>query len=76
MKSPEEITREFAKLVKQYREKKGISQNQLAIESGVSASLLSRINKGTRKAPTLDKVYNNISKVLDMPLDPLFKEES
>ncbi|MBP1915186.1 transcriptional regulator with XRE-family HTH domain [Lederbergia galactosidilyticus] len=65
MLTSEDINKEFAKLVNHYREKKGISQNQLATEAGISASLLSRINKGTRKAPTLDKVYN-IVKVLDI----------
>ncbi|MGI2851606.1 helix-turn-helix domain-containing protein [Bacillus cytotoxicus] len=74
MMNPQEITENFAKLVEYYRVKKGISQNQLAEESGVSASLLSRINKGTRKAPTLDKVYN-IAKALDIPLNQLFEEE-
>ncbi|QDP41981.1 helix-turn-helix domain-containing protein [Radiobacillus deserti] len=65
--SPEEITEVFVELVEHYRKKKGISQNKLATEAGVTGGLLSRLKNGTRKTPTLDKVWN-IAKVLDMPL--------
>ncbi|GIN59588.1 hypothetical protein J8TS2_39070 [Lederbergia ruris] len=70
MMSSHEINKVFVELVEQYRIKKGISQNKLATEAGVTAGLLSRIKNGTRKAPTLDKVWN-IAKVLDMPLSQL-----
>ncbi len=65
--SPEEITEVFVELVEHYLEKKGISQNKLAAEAGVSGGLLSRLKNGTRKTPALDRVWN-IAKALDMPL--------
>lgn len=72
-KSAKEITDHFSNCMEYYRKKKGLSLNKLATESGVSPALLSRINNGTRKAPTLDKVWN-IAVVLDMPLNEVFME--
>lgn len=71
MKSAEEITKAFSIVMERYRIKRGISLNELARQSGVSAALLSRINGGTRKVPGLDKVCN-IVEVLVIPWTELF----
>ncbi|MGG5358578.1 MULTISPECIES: helix-turn-helix domain-containing protein [unclassified Enterococcus] len=45
---------EFGEKLKKLRTSKGLGVNQLAIKSGVSASQISRFEKGERKDPTLE----------------------
>lgn len=70
MLSSEEITEEFAKLMKDYLNRKGWSLTRLSTESGVSVSHLSRINNVKRNTPTLDRVWR-IAMALEMPLEQL-----
>jgi len=46
----------FGEKLKQLRESKKLGVNQLALKSGVSASQISRFEKGERKEPTLETV--------------------
>jgi transcriptional regulator with XRE-family HTH domain len=45
---------EFGEKLKALRTSKGFGVNQLALKSGVSASQISRFEKGERKDPTLE----------------------
>ena len=45
---------EFGEKLKKLRTSKGLGVNQLALKSGVSASQISRFEKGERKDPTLE----------------------
>ena len=45
---------EFGEKLKELRTSKGLGVNQLALKSGVSASQISRFEKGERKDPTLE----------------------
>lgn len=45
---------EFGEKLKKLRTSKGLGVNQLAVKSGVSASQISRFEKGERKDPTLE----------------------
>ncbi len=47
---------EFSEKLKQLRLSKGYGVNQLAMKSGVSASQISRFEKGERKDPTFETV--------------------
>jgi putative transcriptional regulator len=53
-----------------YRNKKGMSQTELAKKLGISASYLNRIEKGT-KDPSL-RLAVRIAHALDVKLDDLF----
>ncbi|EOS7999070.1 helix-turn-helix domain-containing protein [Enterococcus hirae] len=45
---------EFGEKLKELRTSRGLGVNQLALKSGVSASQISRFEKGERKDPTLE----------------------
>lgn len=45
---------EFGEKLKELRTSRGLGINQLALKSGVSASQISRFEKGERKDPTLE----------------------
>lgn len=45
---------EFGEKLKKLRTSRGLGVNQLALKSGVSASQISRFEKGERKDPTLE----------------------
>lgn len=45
---------EFGEKLRQLRTSRGFGVNQLALKSGVSASQISRFEKGERKDPTLE----------------------
>ncbi|MFC0278137.1 helix-turn-helix domain-containing protein [Enterococcus devriesei] len=57
----------FGEKLKSLRLSKGLGVNQLALKSGVSASQISRFEKGERKDPTLDTV-KKLSKALGVSI--------
>ncbi|MBO1307733.1 helix-turn-helix transcriptional regulator [Enterococcus sp. 669A] len=64
----------FGKKLKALRESKGLGVNQLALKSGVSASNISRLEKGERKDPTLETV-KKLSKALGVSIS-YFEDEA
>lgn len=57
----------FGEKLKYLRESKGFGINQLALKSGVSASQISRFEKGERKDPTLETI-KKLSKALGVSI--------
>ncbi|GCF94238.1 transcriptional regulator [Enterococcus florum] len=64
---------DFGKKLNTLRTSKGMGVNQLALKSGVSASTISRLEKGERKDPTLETV-KKLSKALGVSIS-YFEEE-
>lgn len=60
----------FALQLKKIRKEAGISQNQLAFESGISLSQIARIETA-RINPTLSTIFS-IARALDVSLPQLF----
>ena len=60
----------FALQLKKVRKEAGISQNQLAFESGVSLSQIARIETA-KINPTLSTIFS-IARALEIPLSKLF----
>jgi transcriptional regulator with XRE-family HTH domain len=61
------------KLIKKHRKKKGLSQTELADQSNVSQSLISKIEKSSDKSITY-KNLEKISKVLEFGFDEIDTE--
>lgn len=57
---------EFGKYLKAVREKRGLGLNQLAALSGVSSSLISRVENGKRGAPKSSTI-DELAKILKVP---------
>lgn len=62
-------------MVTEQREKKGLSQNQLAKLSGVPQSVISDIESGKTKAPRIDTLMA-IATVLDTDVETLVKRKA
>lgn len=58
--------------IKQLRLKRGILQEELARKSGITQSMLSQVEKGT-KNPSLQVAYE-ISKILECNIENLLEE--
>lgn len=52
--------------IKDIRKRKGLSQQELATQSGISQTYLSQIEKGDRQSPTIE-VLHKISEALKLP---------
>lgn len=68
----DEIMTTFSKRVKEERKKKGISQERLAEDVGVSDDTIKRIESG--KGVKLDIAYN-IAEVLHIPIESLLPRQ-
>lgn len=60
-------------MIKEIREKHGISQNQLAKQTGISQSALSDIENGMTKNPRIDTLLK-ICEVLKVPIEALIRK--
>jgi transcriptional regulator with XRE-family HTH domain len=56
----------FGMLLKEYRERAGLSQNELANQAGLSASTISRIESGERNAPRSRKQVVAMARALGL----------
>ncbi len=59
---------DYRAILKKHRERKGLSQNQLAKQLGITQTFLSEIERG-RKNPSLEQFFA-ICSVLDVKLFP------
>ena len=62
----------LASLVKEAREKLGISQRELSRRTGIDNNTLAKIEKGERKKPNVLSL-RKLALILDLPLDELMK---
>ena len=63
---------DFSKIMKEKRKERGMTLEELAAMTNVSAAYLSRIERGERKAPS----YNIMEKIFTALGIPLDKEEN
>jgi transcriptional regulator with XRE-family HTH domain len=63
----------FGEYIKEIREKKGLSINQLAVKSGVSNAQISRIENGLRELPRPNTI-SKLAKGLDVPATELMEK--
>jgi transcriptional regulator with XRE-family HTH domain len=63
---------DFGKVLRELRETRGLSVNQLAMYSGVSSALISKIETGKRGVPKPDTL-EKLSKGLKVPYDTLME---
>lgn len=61
--------------IKNYRQKSGLTQTQLAEKAGISISYLSKIEAAGCDKGLSIAVLNNIANVLDIEITNFFKEE-
>lgn len=61
--------------IKNYRQKSGLTQAQLAEKAGISISYLSKIEAAGCDKGLSIAVLNNIANVLDIEITNFFKEE-
>jgi transcriptional regulator with XRE-family HTH domain len=59
----------IAQRIRAFRKLKGYTQNELAVQLGVSIAILGAIERGTRKPDS--KIINNISNVLGIEPEEL-----
>lgn len=71
MASTEQIYKEIGKRIVKARTTKGMSQENLATESGIDRSHMGFIEQGRRK-PTLSTLHK-VTKALGISLEQLFK---
>ncbi|MCL6445197.1 MAG: helix-turn-helix domain-containing protein [Alicyclobacillus sp.] len=64
--------KEFGDYIKKLRESRGLSINQLALSSGVSAAHISRIERGLRDVPHPDFI-KKLARGLKVPYEQLMK---
>lgn len=69
--SSDEVYKELGKRILEARKKHGMSQEQLATESGIDRSHMGYIEQGRRK-PTLSTI-TKIANALDISLEQIFK---
>ena len=65
-----EVNNNFGSTLKYYREKKGLSLQELFERTGVSNSYISRLERGDRKAPSIP-ISSKIADALGIPLSLL-----
>lgn len=65
---------EIGKIIKKYRENKGLTITTLAERLGISRSYMSRIEKGERRLDTETLV--KISDILEVPIENFYPEEN
>lgn len=70
MEAKSDITDNLSETLKYYREKRGFTLKNLEEKTGVSASYLNRLEKGSRNCPTIE-VLDLISKGLDISINCL-----
>jgi transcriptional regulator with XRE-family HTH domain len=63
----------LAENIKRFRKQRGISQEELAREAGVTYSTLIKLESGSNKNPTV-KTLQQIAQALGVTLDDLVKE--
>ena len=65
-RSPEDgsIAKSFGKVLKQLRQKRGLSQEELAFESGYHRTYISLLERG-KKSPSLQTIFQ-LAKALNM----------
>lgn len=61
--------------IKEIREKRGMTQEELAEKSGVSRTTISALENGTERA-TMTKTLINLAKALGVTVDAIFFAES
>ena len=64
---------DYRVILKKHRERKGLSQNKLAKQLGITQTFLSEIERG-RKNPSLEQFFR-LCEVLDIRLFPDQQEE-
>ncbi|WP_281282559.1 helix-turn-helix domain-containing protein [Paenibacillus piri] len=64
---------EFGFYLKQARERKGFSVNQLALESGISNAQISRIENGLRRAPKPETI-RKLAEALHIPYEEMMEK--
>ncbi len=64
---------DYRVILKKHRERKGLSQNKLAKQLGITQTFLSEIERG-RKNPSLEQFFR-LCEVLDIRLFPDEQEE-
>ncbi|MEI4770482.1 helix-turn-helix transcriptional regulator [Psychrobacillus sp. FJAT-51614] len=64
------VSNNFGSTLKYYREKKGLSLQELFERTGVSNSYISRLERGDRKAPSIP-ISSKIANALGIPLSLL-----
>lgn len=70
MKNGRAVSEKFATSLKYWREKRGLSLQEIADMTGVSTSYINRLEMGLRKAPSVP-IANKIAKALGIPLSTL-----
>lgn len=65
----------ISKNIKNYRQKSGLTQSQLAEKAGISISYLSKIEAAGCDKGLSIAVLNNIANVLNIEIINFFKEE-
>ncbi|WGD93522.1 HTH-type transcriptional regulator SlrR [Bacillus subtilis] len=65
----------IGRIIRLYRKSKGYSINQLAVESGVSKSYLSKIERGVHTNPSV-QFLKKVSATLEVELTELFDAET
>ena len=69
-----DIMERFSKRVRDMRQLRGISQEQLALKAGINVSFLGQIERGTKK-PTIDTI-DKLLEALDISYPEFFDFES
>jgi len=69
-----DIMERFSKRVRDMRQLRGISQEQLALKAGINVSFLGQIERGTKK-PTIDTI-DKLLDALDISYQDFFDFES
>lgn len=70
MKKDREVSSKFGSALKYWREKRGMTLQQLFEKTGVSNAYLNRLEKGERKAPSVP-IASKIAEALGIPLSTL-----
>lgn len=60
--------------IKEFREARGMTQEQLAVSSGISRGTISALENGTARTTTT-KTLLSIAKALDTTVDQIFFED-
>jgi len=69
-----DIMERFSKRIRDMRQLRGVSQEQLALKAGINVSFLGQIERGTKK-PTIDTI-DKLLEALDISYQEFFDFES